>query len=243
MTEPYRLSVVICAVDETFSLRNAYGKLRSAVDCGEFLFVLAQHCAGETREIVQEICQSENCRFFVQSGQGLGNAIREAIQAVAGTHMLVWPADDGMDTSSVPQMLRLSREDPEKIITISRWIEGGGFCGYGRVRKAVNFLSQKLFARLYHSDLTDFTNPTQIAPVSVYRAIRWQGNGFDLIPEMIFKPLRLGYGFEEVPCTDCKRVDGVKHNSFWDLAKYYVVILKIRFMHRSSMRIEGEEAS
>ncbi|MBQ9913039.1 MAG: glycosyltransferase [Clostridia bacterium] len=241
MKEEYKLSIVFCAVNETFSLVDTYTKISSCDCAAEYIFVLSKNASKNCCDTVKELCKNENCNYFVQSGYGLGNAIRNSIDVVNGTHMIVWPADDGMDTDSFPKMVELSIDNPEKIISVSRWLEKNGFEGYGKIRKGINFLSQKIFSLIYSSNLTDFTNPTQIVPVSLYRKIKWQGEGFDFVPEMTFKPLKLGYEFIEVPCKSLKRREGATNSGFFELIKYYYVILKIYCMDLSDIIIgEGK---
>lgn len=241
MNEDYRLSVVFCAVNESYSLMQAFQKIDSYAAAFEYLFVLSKKSAEKCTETVKEICKKENCSYIIQSGKGLGNAIRDGIKSVTGTHIIFWPADDGMDTASFPEMVGLSMNNPEAIVTVSRWLKKDGFNGYGKIRKIINGVSQRLFAFLYRSDLTDFTNPTQIAPVALYRKINWQGTGFDFIPEMTFKPLRLGCRFIEVPCKNNKREDGSSNSRFFQLIKYYFVILKIMIMKKKDITVSVDD--
>lgn len=241
MREDYTLSVVFCTVNEKYSLVDAYSKISEYGYADEYLFVLSKKASDDCFETVKEICKNEKCHYIIQSGYGLGNAIQNAIASVKGSHMILWPADDDMDTSSFPEMVRLSKENADKIISVSRWIAKDGFQGYGRIRKVINFFSQKAFRLLFKSNLTDFTNPTQIAPVKIYRRIKWQGNGFDLIPEMIFKPLKLGCEFIEVPCRNLVRREGVTNSNFFQLAKYYYVIYKIYRMKKEDISVGVEQ--
>lgn len=237
MKEDYRLSVVFCAVDETFSLVDTYTKISKCNCATEYIFVLSKKASKNCIDTVKELCKHKNCRYFIQDGFGLGNAIRNAINFVSGTHMIVWPADDGMDTAAFPKMVELSIGNPEKIISVSRWLSSNGFDGYGKIRKIINFISQKFFALLYSVDLTDFTNPTQIVPVGVYRKIKWQGERFDFVPEMTFKPLKLGCEFIEVPCKSLKRREGSTNSNFFELVRYYYVIYKIYCMDETDIVI------
>ncbi len=227
MNEHYSLSVVFCAVDETFSLNNAFQKIQSYNLADEYLFVLSQDATEECKKTVQEIRNSKQCNYIIQKEKGLGNAIRDAINQVNGTHMLVWPADDGMVTSSFPEMVRLSKDNPRTIVKISRWLARNGFEGYGRNRKIINFISQQFFRKLFKSELTEFTNPVQIAPIDIYQNIKWEGTDFDFIPEMILKPLKIGCKFIEVPCENVPRKEGKTKSNFFKLAEYYPIIFKI----------------
>lgn len=241
MSAEYRLSVIICAVDESETLKECVAQMRAAVDVFEYVFVLSKNCRPETGETVRALCEADDCRYLIQDAYGYGNAIRNGIDASKGTHMLLWTADGGLEVSSVPKMKEISENDPENIVKVSRWLPGGGFVNYGRFRKFANYISQKAFAVLYGVKLTDFTNGALIAPLDLYRRIRWDNNDFSFIPEMVFKPLRLGVRFTEVPCVNYERREGVSHVSFGMLLKYYLVILKIRFEDRSKMIINPEK--
>lgn len=235
MHDPYSLSVVICAVDETFSLRDTFNDLDRFHLADEYLFVLSQTCTADCLQTVKELCGREDCRYMIQSGRGFGNAIQEAIFAVRGTHMLLWSADGATDAAPFPELVRLSEAHPDSIVTISRWLSDDGFPGYNPVRKLVNRISQKMFALLYRSEQTDLTNPTQITPVSVYRSIRWEQDGFDFLPELIFKPVKLGVPFIEVPGNCLPRREGKSHSHFYELVLYYFRILHIYRMDRSEI--------
>ena len=151
MVNDYRLSVVICAVDETFSLKRTFEKLDAFHEASEYVFVLAKNCAAGCLETVKSLCERPDCRYIFQPGVGFGDAIRASFQEVTGTHMVVWSADEATDVSSFPEMLRLSKKDPEKIIKISRWLRKDGFERYGKVKKVINYISQRSFALLYRS--------------------------------------------------------------------------------------------
>ena len=141
MKEEYKLSVVFCAVDETFSLTDTYTKINSYGYASEFIFVLSRNASKECLDTVKRLCENIGCSYYFQSGYGLGNAIRDSIGLVGGTHMIVWPADDGMDTGAFPEMVEISMRDPEKIVSVSRWLAKDGFNGYGKIRKVINFIS------------------------------------------------------------------------------------------------------
>lgn len=235
MKSEYKLSVAFCATNESESLKTSYSKISQYNCAAEYIFVLAGNASQDCIKTVESICENPGCRFVFQREPGLGSAIRNAIDEAKGTHVIVWPADNGMDTDSFPEMVRLSKDNPDKIISVSRWLIDDGFENYGRIRKTINYVSQKIFALLYKSDLTDFTNPTQIAPLDMYRKINWQGHGWDFIPEMTFKPLKLGYNFIEVPCKNLNRKEGKSNSSLFKLYKYYLVILRIYFMPKHEL--------
>ena len=235
MENEYTLSVVICAVDETFSLERTFEKLDRDRPAMEYLFVLAKTCTPECLSTVEKLCLREDCRWMYQSGKGLGNALRDGFDCVIGTHIAIWSADEATDAASFPEMLRLSKENPDKIVKISRWLHPEGFEGYGRVNKMLNYVSQRAFGLMFRSKLTEFTNPTQIAPTAVYRRIRWEHNGFDFLPELTFKPLKLGVGFIEVPTKNVPREEGRSHNNYLSHIFYYSTILKIFFTKKKNL--------
>ncbi len=241
MPDTYRLSIVICAVDETFSLERTFHKLDAYGAACEYLFVLAKSCSDACRDTVKKLCARPGCRWLYQPGKGFGDAIRTAIREVQGTHMVVWSADEATDIASFPEMLRLSQENPDAVVKISRFLHPEGFADYGLVKRILNRFSQACFRALYRSDLTEFTNPTQIAPVSLYRRIRWDRSGFEMLTEMVFKPLRLGVRFLEVPTKNVAREEGRSHRTFAAALLYYYMILKIRFTDTKKLTTESSQ--
>lgn len=230
MSDSYRLTVAFCVVDETQLLKDTFQKIKSKFDAFDYIFILSLNSTQKARTTVTEICNAyDNCRFYFQDGYGLGNAIKSAISLTDGTHLIVWPSDDGMDCDSFAQMVKTSMKNPEKIIKVSRWLRKGDFVNYGKFRLIVNYVSQKIFAVLYNSNLTDFTNPTQIAPINVYRSIEWKNDDFGLIPELVFRPLKAGCDFMEIPCKNTEHRRGGGNSNLYMLIKYYFIIFKIRF--------------
>ena len=235
MDNAYSLSVVLCAVDETFSLRKTFDDIDRFHFADEYLFVLSQTCTDGCMQTAKALCERDDCRCIIQSGRGFGNAIRDAIFEVRGTHLLLWSADGATDPAVFPELVRLSKEHPDCIATVSRWLSDDGFPGYNPIRKVVNFFSQKMFARMFRTDQTDLTNPTQIAPVALYRSIRWEQNGFDFLPELVFKPIKLGVPFIEAPGRCLPRREGKSHSRFHELVLYYFRIMHIYRMDRSDI--------
>lgn len=230
MSDSYKLTVAFCVVDETQLLIDTFQKIKCGFEAFDFIFILSRTSTDAAIETVSNICKLyDNCRYCFQDGYGLGNAIKKAMNFANGTHLIVWPSDDGMDADSFPNMVKCSIENPDKIIKVSRWLRRGDFINYGKIRLLINYISQKLFAVLYNADLTDFTNPTQIAPIDLYRHIQWKNDDFGLIPELVFRPLKAGCDFIEIPCRNTEHRRGKGNSNLFMLIKYYFIILKIRF--------------
>lgn len=230
MNPEFSLTVGFCVTNETDLLLNAFSKIKGTNCADEFVFVLSRNCSEESKKTVESICMSNDiCKFFYQDSFGLGNAIKKIIDVSTASHLIVWPADDGMDSSSFPSMVECAKENPNEIIKVSRWLRKGDFENYNKMRYLINKISQKMFSLLYHSKLTDFTNPTQIAPLKVYRSIDFKNDDFSFIPEMVFKPLINNVEFIEIPCKNTEKRTGKSNGNFLSLAKYYLVIIKIYF--------------
>ncbi len=222
----YGLSVLICAVDETTSLKRTFDSIKDQRGVCEFIFILSRTASAGCVNTVIDICRRDDCRWFYQSGKGLGNAIKDGIAAAKGTHVVIWSADDAIDPAAFEPMVNASILNPDKIIKLSRWLRKDSFKGYGTIRSLINIISQKGFSVLFRSDLTDYTAPIQTAPLSVYRKIKWENDGFPFLMEMTLKPLKMGCEFIELPCVRKNRTEGESHSSFRELAKYYYVALK-----------------
>ena len=131
--------------------------------------------------------------------------------------------------------MKLSLELPPYVAQCIETLNQNGFEGYGRFNKFLNYVSQRIFGLMFRSDLTEFTNPTQIAPVAVYRRIRWDHTGFDFLPELTFKPLKLGVEFIEVPTKNVPREEGRSHNTYFSHIFYYRTVLEIFFAKKENL--------
>lgn len=231
-------SVILGAVDEAHSIEKICGYLMESceADIAGIIIVKSKSCTPECTASVDEIKRryGEKILVITQKRPSIGGAIWDGMEAANGSHTVLLASDLAHDLSVVPLMLESAKKKPEVICTASRWL-GGSFYGYPAAKKLLNYCAQGFLRVLYGAKLTDFTNPVQIAPSSLYKSIAWEDCGFPFLLEMSLKPLRLGCEFTEIPTNCYPRTEGKSKNSFMQTARYLGCALHIRFMKREKL--------
>lgn len=159
---------------------------------------------------------------------GLGGALRKGFEEARGSHILVIFSDGEADPALAPLMIKASQENPESIISASRWIKGGGFNGYGLFKWVVNYLGQKFISTLYNSPVTDYTFGYRLYPFEVARAFDWEESSHCFVPESILKPIRASVVVREIPAIWRGRSEGRSQMSLASYMKYIDVVRRYR---------------
>ncbi len=231
------------AVSETESLRKTISTLLEICnhdDVTEILICYPDRVTPECLAVINELAQLKcdvPIKVFKQKSPFMA-FVRDLIEAAEGSHCILVPSDMALDLSVVPPMIEGAKKEPDTIFSASRWLRGCEFYGYGKIKKLINYCGQKFLSVLYMRNLTDFTDPVQIAPSELYKSINFEETRFPIFAEMILKPIRLGYKFKELPTNCYERTDGKSSNSAGEILSYLRVALHIRFMPKKDILLE-----
>ncbi len=246
MSEFRNLTIMMGAVTETDSLRETVDtilRVCNTEDICEIIICYARHVLPETLEVIKDI--EKNCKqvpvVAVEQIRPFMGCVQDAIDIARGSHCILVASDMALDLSGLPVLIEKTKKEPDVIHSLSRWMKGCEFHGYGRIRKVANFLAQKLLSVMYLRNMTDFTIPVQIAPSELYKSINFEEEGFPLLLEMVLKPIRLGYKFTEIPTNCYSRKEGKSSNSFKQTFSYLKTAFHIRFMPKSEIILKKEE--
>lgn len=237
-----RVSVVIPTINETDSLRESVEILINTCnnkDLEEILVVVCERTTPEclrTIDSLSGISKEVPVIVYKQVSPGLGCALHEAMQRVKGSHVVNIAADLDTDPRVVKDMITVAKVHPEAVILASRWVKGGGFSGYGRIHKTLNFVFNKILQILFFSDVKDLTYGYRFAPVDKTLSVKWESTGFSIGMETNLKMLRLGYEFIEVPAVWRAREQGESQNSFFTKLKYIKTVLRVRFARLATLK-------
>jgi glycosyltransferase involved in cell wall biosynthesis len=240
----FSVSIVLPAINETYSLRETVRVISDtcdAEDLCEFFIVL---CDKSTRDCVQtaESIRDEEGRvpvvIYYQRQPFIGMALREAFERVKGSHVVMMSTDLETDPGLIAKFIELEKTQPRGIVTASRWIAGGGFTGYSKIKYILNFIFQKLLSALFLTSCTDMTYAYRIFPVDLVRSVNWEETKHPFFLETALKPLRLGVKFIEVPARWAARTEGDSQNSFLKNFAYVKTEFKIRFMKKKDILLE-----
>ena len=165
----------------------------------------------------------------------LGGAVREGFDLARGSHVIMMASDLETDPNLVRELIGEEEKKPWGIVTASRWVKGGAFHGYSRIKLACNWIFQRWFSLLYCTHLTDMTYAYRIFPAKLVQTIRWEELGHPFLFETVIKPLRLGVPVVEIPAVWVARSEGESQNTFLRNFVYFRTGLKIRFARKASL--------
>ncbi len=231
------VSVLILATDESKALKQTvdYINNKCTEKIDKTIIILSRNASGECLSMV-ELLKNTYCDtvdFIIQTEDGLGAAAIQGIQKVETTHMTYFAADLAIELESLDRMVAAAKNNPEKIIKSSRWLEKGSFIGYNKPRLVFNRLAQCLLKFLFFTNLTDLTNPVQIVPTEYEKSINWIEKGFCSSIEHTIVPVRLGYECIEVPTKCYPRTEGKSKNSIIKTSLYLRTALRVRFTSKN----------
>lgn len=231
-----RLSVVLPVYAETDSVREIVEALGSLVGdrLHQILIVISRYSPAASFAVCEELAVDRPFVELVEQRDypGLGYAIRQGIEAVDGTHILLMDSDGEMDVATVPTMLAALEERHLDLVIGSRWTEGGGVEGYDSLKYYLNIVFQWLFRHFYGTKVHDLTLGFKIARAEVLQRFAWQGQFHEIGCETTLRPIRAGYRVGEVPTVWRQRKQGRSSNPLWRNFRYVWMALSIRLSPR-----------
>jgi glycosyltransferase involved in cell wall biosynthesis len=233
-------SVIIPVINETTSLRQTVDVILRDVKRELVKELLIVVCPRTTPESMATIAQLQNelgglVVVHQQQLPFLGGALREGFQRARGSHVIMMSSDLETDPNVVRVLIAEAEKNPSGIVTTSRWISGGSFHGYSKIKLVCNWVFQRFFSLLYQTHLTDMTFGFRIMPVKLAQAIQWEELRHPFNLESIVKPLRLGVPVAEIHTTWHARVEGESQNPFLRNFEYFRIGLKVRFARKETL--------
>jgi dolichol-phosphate hexosyltransferase len=142
--------------------------------------------------------------------RGKGAALRTAIAAASGDVALVQDADLEYDPAEFPLLLAPIERGRAEVVYGSRSFAAHSAYSFWFVigNKLVTLWTNVLF----NSYLSDMETCYKLMPLSVWRSLDLQSDGFDIEPEITAKLLKSGHRIYEVPISYAARgrVEGKK---------------------------------
>lgn len=240
------LSIMLGAVTEAETLKQTVDtvlRLCDHKDLREIIICYSDRSTKESLEACKEIKEKETDVPIVVMKQTRPYmaSVNDTIDAARGSHCLLLASDMALDLDTVPVLIEKAKKEPQVIHSVSRWMKGCKFYGYGKVKRIINFFAQKFLAVLFMRNMTDFTIPVQIAPAMLYKSIKFEETRFPFLLEMVLKPIRLGYRFTETPTNCYSRKEGKSSNSTKQTLDYLRVALHIRFMKKEDILLKKKD--
>ena len=237
----FSVSIIIPVTNEENTLEDNVKKAISLCDendiC-EIIFVIWEKTTPLCLDIIERLTKEYPGVSIITHRQEMPKirgALYESLFLAKGTHIAHFTGDPDTSPEVLARLIEKSKQNPDAVVIASRWIEGGGFEGYGRFNKACNFAFQQMLRILYGKDVHDYTYSFRIFPTESMKRITWEREDFPVVLENTLKLKRLGYRFEEAPAV--WRVEDRKksHNSFLLKLSYLPVVFKVRFTKKENL--------
>lgn len=236
-TEFSNVTILLPAMDETYSLRETVEKIISTCrrkDLAEFILLLCDRTTEESRAVAEELVEKyqDQVPIYIhyQKLPFVGGAIREGIDLAKGSHVVMMSSDLETDPEIIHKFINGARKYPDRIITASRWRHGGGFENYNRIKLICNLIFERSIGIFYGVGLSDLTYAFRIFPTKLMQSIEWEELKHPFFLETALKPLRLKVKFIEIPAHWAARTEGVSQNSFFANFKYFKTAWHNRFL-------------
>jgi glycosyltransferase involved in cell wall biosynthesis len=233
------VTIILPVMNETVSLEQTVEIIlrdgKSFVR--ELLIVVCKRTTPEAMATVKRLKEElgELVVVHEQKLPFLGGATREAFDLARGSHVIMMASDLETDPRVVRTLITEAQKAPWAIVTASRWLEGGSFQGYSKIKLLCNWIFQRFFSVLYGTRLSDLTYAYRIFPTRLVQAIRWEELRHPFLFETLVKPLRLGVPVIEVPAMWTARIEGESQNTFFRNFAYFRIGLKTRCASRGSL--------
>jgi glycosyltransferase involved in cell wall biosynthesis len=235
------VSIILPAVNETYSLQETVNIITSTCnpeDICEFFIVLCDKSTPEcvkTAESIRDSIKNIDVIIYYQQRPFIGPAIQEAFERIRGSHVVMMSTDLETDPHLIRRFIEVEKLRPDGIVTASRWIKGGGFVGYSRIKYVFNFIFQKILSLIFLTRCSDLTYAYRIFPADLVQSICWEETRHPFFLETALKPLRLGVRFTEIPAKWETRTEGESQNTFFANFAYFKTEFRIKFMKKGDI--------
>lgn len=235
-------TILLPAMDETYSLEQTVDTIYQTCeseDIAEFIMILCERTTAECRRTAENLVRKyrDKIRMYIhdQKRPFVGGAVQEGFDLAIGSHVVLMSSDLETDPALVREFIRQAKKEPGKVITASRWIKGGGFKKYNKIKLVCNIIFEKMIAVFFCVKLTDLTYGYRCFPTPLVQSIAWEEQKHPFFLETALKPLRLGAEFIEVPARWTARTEGVSQNTFFANFKYFRTAWRVRFMEKNDI--------
>lgn len=229
-----RITFVLPVLNETYSLKQTIDTIFELAinQLHEVLIITARRTTSESLAVIDETktMYAAHIRIHRQKLPFLGGAMQEAFDAASGDHIMLMASDLETDPKLIPAFIETMKEGRWDIVAGSRWIKGGGFEGYSRIKLVLNYFFQKILRILYNTNATDLTFAYRLYRKPILKDIRWEELKHPFLLECLLKPLRCGARITEIPCKWRARTEGISAGGFLETFTYLRVALKARFV-------------
>ena len=229
-----KVSVILPVINETFSLTKTVDLivLQNQEDIHEIIIIISKtKTTIASKQIIKKLQLSYQnlIKVFNQDLPFIGGAVQKGFEEISGTHVIMMASDLETDPKDVKKLISTSRANPDSIVTANRWLVGGGFYKYNKIKLFLNYIFQNILKIIYSTNLSDITYGYRIFPSNIVKKILWEELKHPFFLETILKPIKLKTNIIEIPSGWKARTEGESQNNFMANFLYIKTALRIKF--------------
>lgn len=213
-----KISVVIPAKNEEENIAEIINGCKKYAD--EVLVI-----DGYSTDSTKEIAKKCGVRVYMDNKKGKGDAIRVAIEKVAGDIIVFVDADGSHLPDDIPKLVTPIMEGKYEHVTGSR-MKGGSDELHGNIEKFIRMIGSDIITLginyRFKVDLTDSQNGFRAIKTNIARKLNLKENITTIEQEMIIKTLKMGFRLGEVPAHEYARKSGISKIVLRKVAWRYV---------------------
>jgi dolichol-phosphate mannosyltransferase len=232
------LSIIVLAFNEDKSLIETISKLNALLPKTqtEIIISTTDRATWQCQNTAAMLERSnENVRVYFQKEPYVAAAVLEPLPSLKGKVVVYMSADGETPPECIPEMVRMQERYNLDIVSTSRWIPGGSFNDYGKIKYLISWCAQRLCKIVYSSQLTEFTYGFRLYRKETLLQSVYKESKHPFFLESLLVPLRLGARIQEIPVEWHIRKEGESVVKISDLIGYLRPIFRIRFTDRAKL--------
>ena len=224
----YSVSIILPILNEINSLKKTIKILDKIKVKKEYLIIFSKKLTNikVKKEIIKLKTKYKNMSFKPQQRPFVGGAIDLGIKLAKKNYIVIMASDLETDPHELKNMIKVSKKNPQYIISADRWISRKGFSDYGLIKFLANFFFQKIIKFFFRYEILDFTFAYRLYPRKALKGykIKELRHGFAL--EILLNPIKKGFEVITLPAKWKKRVEGTSSITIQSYLSYLKVLFK-----------------
>ena len=155
----YSVSIILPILNEINSLKKTIKILNKINIRKEYLIIFSNKLTSSEvkKEIFNLKKKYKNILLKPQQRPFVGGAIDLGIKLAKKKYIVIMASDLETNPHELKKMIKISKKNPDSIISSDRWISQQGFNNYGIRKFLENYFFQKLIKIFFKQKILDFT--------------------------------------------------------------------------------------